>query len=367
MNKKILASIFVIGILAFAMGWGTYSYFSDTEKSSGNTFTAGIIDISIDPSGGQQVATVKGDVELKPCETGYIRTVVKNVGNNPSEVWKHITNVVNNENGIAEPEQEYYSANSGSDLWKISDCILYDLYAVPFAQYQWDQSSFVYRSGTNGWMTILLTRTFTTTGVKWTVDLSNIPSPWYGTAVQLAIGDGTLPKFQVAVNTANPTPFYKDYPWTSPIQSLPAGITMIGNCGDTHFEITISYEFLDSKFATSTFYWAINTEYSKAGANQFTFPKDATDIWTSSAHYYKDNFGQVIISEGEGYTLTGTKGVASTWISLGELQPYEYMVVIQSYHLKADVGNWAQSDKVTFDIELFAQQVGAPAPTPELP
>ena len=33
MNKKILASIFVIGMLALAMGYGTYSYFSDTEKA----------------------------------------------------------------------------------------------------------------------------------------------------------------------------------------------------------------------------------------------------------------------------------------------------------------------------------------------
>jgi len=45
MNKKILASIFVIGMLALAMGWGTYSWFSDTETSSGNTFTAGTLNL----------------------------------------------------------------------------------------------------------------------------------------------------------------------------------------------------------------------------------------------------------------------------------------------------------------------------------
>jgi spore coat-associated protein N len=31
--------------LAFAMGWGTYSYFSDTETSTDNVFTAGTIDL----------------------------------------------------------------------------------------------------------------------------------------------------------------------------------------------------------------------------------------------------------------------------------------------------------------------------------
>jgi predicted ribosomally synthesized peptide with SipW-like signal peptide len=46
MNKKILASMVVIGILALAMGYGTYSYFSSTKTSTGNTFTAGILSMS---------------------------------------------------------------------------------------------------------------------------------------------------------------------------------------------------------------------------------------------------------------------------------------------------------------------------------
>ena len=47
MNKKILTSIFIIGILALAMGWGTYSYFSDTESSTGNQISAGVLNIQI--------------------------------------------------------------------------------------------------------------------------------------------------------------------------------------------------------------------------------------------------------------------------------------------------------------------------------
>jgi len=46
MNKKILASILVIGMLALAMGYGTYSYFSSTKTSYDNTFTAGILSMS---------------------------------------------------------------------------------------------------------------------------------------------------------------------------------------------------------------------------------------------------------------------------------------------------------------------------------
>jgi predicted ribosomally synthesized peptide with SipW-like signal peptide len=50
-SKKILASMMVVGLLALALGWGTHSYFSDTAKSTGNTFTAGTLDIGLLGSG----------------------------------------------------------------------------------------------------------------------------------------------------------------------------------------------------------------------------------------------------------------------------------------------------------------------------
>jgi spore coat-associated protein N len=53
MNKKIIfASIFVIGMLALAMGYGTYSYFTQTETSTGNTFQAGWVDLALSNGGG---------------------------------------------------------------------------------------------------------------------------------------------------------------------------------------------------------------------------------------------------------------------------------------------------------------------------
>jgi len=53
MNKKIIfASIFVIGMLALAMGYGTYSYFTQTETSTGNTFQAGSVDLALSTGSG---------------------------------------------------------------------------------------------------------------------------------------------------------------------------------------------------------------------------------------------------------------------------------------------------------------------------
>jgi predicted ribosomally synthesized peptide with SipW-like signal peptide len=47
MNTKILASVLVIGMLALAMGYGTYAYFSNTKTSTNNTFTAGTINLQL--------------------------------------------------------------------------------------------------------------------------------------------------------------------------------------------------------------------------------------------------------------------------------------------------------------------------------
>ncbi len=110
-NKKILMSVFIIGLLAFGLGYGTYSYFSDTEKSTGNVFTAGIIDIEVD---GQNpwVKTYSGLLsDVKPCEKRWVNFTIENVGGNPVHVWKHIK-VTGCDGGIA-----YYFTASSEPEW----------------------------------------------------------------------------------------------------------------------------------------------------------------------------------------------------------------------------------------------------------
>ena len=47
-NRKLLISLSIIGVAAAIGIGGTFAYLSDTETSSGNTFTAGILDLKID-------------------------------------------------------------------------------------------------------------------------------------------------------------------------------------------------------------------------------------------------------------------------------------------------------------------------------
>lgn len=46
MDTKILTAVFVVGLVATMAGAGIYAYFSDTETSSDNVFTAGIMDLN---------------------------------------------------------------------------------------------------------------------------------------------------------------------------------------------------------------------------------------------------------------------------------------------------------------------------------
>ena len=107
--KRILAlSIAVVLVIGLVAG-GTWAYFTDTEESTGNTFTAGTIDIAVNdenPWEGVGYFTID---DMKPCDVEYIDFTITNVGENEVDVWKHldIDEEYNNPGGvITEPECE---------------------------------------------------------------------------------------------------------------------------------------------------------------------------------------------------------------------------------------------------------------------
>jgi predicted ribosomally synthesized peptide with SipW-like signal peptide len=83
--RKILTAIFVVGLVATMAGAGLYAYFSDTETSSSNTFTAGTLDLKVShSSSGPWTDGVTGTWTLsnmKPGdETSMGRVFLKNFG-----------------------------------------------------------------------------------------------------------------------------------------------------------------------------------------------------------------------------------------------------------------------------------------------
>jgi len=136
MNKNILVSLAIIGAVAAIAIGGTVAYFSDTETSSGNTFTAGTVDIAVNgenPWNGEGYFTIS---DMKPCQVEYKEFTLKNVGQNEVDVWKHIRidsydggemsePECEAENGTWDPTNQTCSGNTAVD--NIAEKITYDL------------------------------------------------------------------------------------------------------------------------------------------------------------------------------------------------------------------------------------------------
>jgi len=70
--------------------------------------------------------------------------------------------------------------------------------------------------------------------------------------------------------------------------------------------------------------------------------------------------GQTYVPDG----LVKVGELAGKWIYLGEFQPMTNVVIKQSFHLDADVTNWAQGDVCQFDEVFMVRQVNAPRMSP---
>jgi len=102
--KKILLSVMTIALVATAGIAATRAYFTDTESSVGNTFTAGTIDIAVDDQNPWSRTTPYQLVDMKPSQVDYTNFVITNVGTNPANVWKKVANVATSDEVQSEPE-----------------------------------------------------------------------------------------------------------------------------------------------------------------------------------------------------------------------------------------------------------------------
>lgn len=77
LNKKMLLSLLVIGVVSVSAGVGTWAHFSDTETSTGNTFTAGELDLD----GTGSITTVTFDNMIPGDTSAAPQTItLKNLG-----------------------------------------------------------------------------------------------------------------------------------------------------------------------------------------------------------------------------------------------------------------------------------------------
>ena len=126
MNKKILLSVMVITLASALIGGGIYAVFSDVETSTGNTFTAGTLNLVPSTSGtgpgGKYTVTAGGDgvngnvvfEELAPSDSGSITWTLQNDGSLDGTLTM-ASDVTFDDNGTNEPEDAVSGNNGGGD------------------------------------------------------------------------------------------------------------------------------------------------------------------------------------------------------------------------------------------------------------
>ena len=134
MNKSILLSLALIGVVGAIATGATISYFSDTETSTGNTFTAGAIDLTIDnesyvtnnegvlvesPNTSWGLDDLTGQLffdfsDLKPGDIGE-DTISLHVNSNDAWACMSVAITGTPENNQSEPEAQVDSTTGDQD------------------------------------------------------------------------------------------------------------------------------------------------------------------------------------------------------------------------------------------------------------
>jgi predicted ribosomally synthesized peptide with SipW-like signal peptide len=148
MNKKIILSLSVIGAVAAIAVGGTIAYFSDTETSTGNTFTAGNLDLKIDSqctyngAASTQCGTWQSRdlvptsdkffnfADVKPGDIGE-NTISLTLQNNPGWACMYIKNLTNNDNGCNNPETKAGDTTCGANQGELQTALLYTIWLDP--------------------------------------------------------------------------------------------------------------------------------------------------------------------------------------------------------------------------------------------
>ena len=151
MNKKILISLCVIGAVAAIAIGGTVAYFSDTETSTGNTFTAGSLDLIVDIDGVDH-NPLNGPIfslaDMKPGDTGE-KTISLKVDNNPACGKVDINLTSDRDNTCTEPESsDDPEGSTCGNLGELNDQVQFIIFSDPDCDNLYKNGSKVLTQGT---------------------------------------------------------------------------------------------------------------------------------------------------------------------------------------------------------------------------
>jgi spore coat-associated protein N len=114
LKKFMIASLAMI--LALGLMGGAFAYFSDTETSNGNTFTAGTLDLKVNGGDDPVVHIISTDLKPYPHWSHSYggQWSLTNAGSIPGRFSMEIKNIKNYENGLTEPEIQSGDTTGGA-------------------------------------------------------------------------------------------------------------------------------------------------------------------------------------------------------------------------------------------------------------
>ena len=119
MSKRILIGLSVIAAVAAIVVGATTAYFSDVETSSGNTFTAGTMDLKLN-NGDTNVIMFTVE-NVKPGDQGSAEVNLKNAGDLDGFLDITFSNIVDNDPSLTEPEEQDGDNTQGVGKGELAD------------------------------------------------------------------------------------------------------------------------------------------------------------------------------------------------------------------------------------------------------
>lgn len=124
--RKILFSLLAIGAVGAIVTGGTIAYLSDSESSHGNTYSLGTVEISVNQELHWSHSLVWENFE--PGDSTELTLLIKNEGVNPVKIWQILKCFTADENGVAEPESEWYATyNNGQPKNDLDTAVVFGL------------------------------------------------------------------------------------------------------------------------------------------------------------------------------------------------------------------------------------------------
>jgi predicted ribosomally synthesized peptide with SipW-like signal peptide len=123
--RKVLLSVLMIGAVGATAFGASRAWFSDTEVSTGNSFTTGTINIDVDGQDPWEEQYALAD--MKPSQTDYIDFVVHNTGGNPVNLYKTLQSFTFQDIERTESEDEAEAKYPAGEVPELDQAINYDL------------------------------------------------------------------------------------------------------------------------------------------------------------------------------------------------------------------------------------------------